>query len=408
MTTPGGISTGLAFLPTWLSEAREGHTLETNIAAWADASGWQHAGLIWPVDGLAVVTVSSSATPPTELVDVLKSLLAGRATVVWQLPGSSGRLYALLSPSGRSPGVVWAERSSSEPWTDIDRNYLTLSAKLIERSPLLAGKIGVILDSERLQQRLSDASAIAGRMAHDFDNILTGIIGFSDLTMPLLTPGSQPAKFVNEISKVGHRGIVFTQQLHQFSRSGQTKPQPGNVVDAVAKEEIRQRPSMTASIQFAVQFPTNLPAVAMEAGPLQALVGHLIENAVESSVGAHAVTVSGRPVELNATDARTFLGQVSAGSYVEITVRDSGGGMKPEVLAKLFVEPFVTTKVRHRGLGLAIVYRTLIAHRGGIRIDAATPTPGTIARVVIPIAAARSVIVPAATLASNTLQKVQP
>lgn len=408
MTALGGISTGLAFLPTWLSESREGHTLEAKVAAWADASGWQHAGLIWPIDGPAVVTITTSIAPPTELADVLKSLLAGRATVVWQLPGSSGRLYALLSPSGRSPGVVWAERSSSEPWTDIDRNYLTLSAKLIERSPLLAGKIGVILDPERLQQRLSDASAIAGRMAHDFDNILTGIIGFSDLTMPLLTPGSQSAKFVDEISKVGHRGIVFTQQLHQLSRSGQTKPQPGNVVDAVTKEEIRQRPSMTASIQYAVQFPTNLPAVAMEAGPLQALVGHLIENAVEASVGAHAVFVTARPVELNATDARSFLGQVSPGSYVEITVRDSGTGIKPEVRTKLFVEPFVTTKVRHRGLGLAIVYRTLIAHRGGIRIDAATPTPGTIARVVIPIAAARSVIVPAATLASNTLQKVQP
>ena len=408
MTTPGGISTGLAFLPTWLSEAREGQTLEANVAAWAEASGWQHAGLIWPIDGPAVVTISSSDAPPTELADVLKSLLAGRTTVVWQLPGSSGRLYALLSPSGRSTGVVWVERSSSEPWTDIDRNYLTLSAKLIERSPLLAGKIGAILDSERLQQRLSDASAIAGRMAHDFDNILTGIIGFSDLTMPLLTPGSQPAKFVNEISKVGHRGIVFTQQLHQLSRSGQTKPQPGSVVDAVAKEEIRQRPSLNASIQFAVQFPTNLPAVAMEAGPLQALVGHLIENAIESSAGAQAVSVTSRPVELTAIDARSFLGQVCPGSYVEITVRDSGGGIKPEVRAKLFVEPFVTTKVRHRGLGLAIVYRTLIAHRGGIRIDAATPTPGTIARVVIPIAAARSVIVPAATLASTTLRKVQP
>lgn len=402
MTALGGISTGLAFLPTWFAEAKEGQTLESNIAAWSLASGWQHAGLIWPIDGPAVVNVSATVAPPTELKEVVKPLLAGRETVVWQMPGSSGRLYTLVSPSGRSPGVVWAERSSSEPWTDADRNYLILSAKLIERSPLLAVKIGAILDSERLQQRLSDASVIAGRMAHDFDNILTGIIGFSDLTMPLLTPGSQSAKFVNEISKVGHRGIVFTQQLHQLSRSGQTKPQPCNVVAVVAKEESRQRPNMLAGMEFAVQFPTNLPAVAMEAGPLQALVGHLIENAVEASVTAHTVTVTGRPVELNATDARTFLGQVSAGSYVEITVCDSGNGMKPEVLAKLFVEPFVTTKVRHRGLGLAIVYRTLIAHRGGIRIDAATPGPGTIARVVIPIAAARSVIVPAATLASTT------
>ena len=402
MTALGGISTGLAFLPKWLAEAKDGQTLESNIAAWALASGWQHADLIWPIDGPAVVTVSAAVAPPAELKEVVKSLLAGRETVIWQLPGSSGRLYTMLSPSGRSPGVVWAERSSSEPWTDADRNYLILSAKLIERSPLLAGKVGTILDSERLQQQLSDASVIAGRMAHDFDNILTGIIGFSDLTMPLLTPGSQSAKFVGEISKVGHRGIVFTQQLHQLSRSGQTKPQPGNVVTVVAKEEARQRPNMLADMEFSVQFPTNLPAVAMDAGPLQSLVGHLIENAIESSAGSHAVSVTARPVVLTANDARSFLGKVCLGSYVEIIVSDSGSGMKPDVRAKLFVEPFVSSKVRHRGLGLAIVYRTLIAHHGGIRIDAATPGPGTIVRVVIPIAAARSVIVPAATLASTT------
>ena len=102
------------------------------------------------------------------------------------------------------------------------------------------------------------------------------------------------------------------------------------------------------------------------------------------------------------TEAKSFLGQVNPGTYVEIAVTDSGPGFTPLARSKVFVEPFYTTKIRHRGLGLAIVYRTLIAHRGGIRIDAATPGPGTIARVVIPIAAARSVIVPAATLASTT------
>jgi signal transduction histidine kinase len=67
------------------------------------------------------------------------------------------------------------------------------------------------------------------------------------------------------------------------------------------------------------------------------------------------------------------------------------------VRAKLFVEPFFTTKVRHRGLGLAVVYRTLFAHRGGVRIDPVPPPdPGTVVRVVIPFAAARPAVAPAA------------
>jgi signal transduction histidine kinase len=78
-----------------------------------------------------------------------------------------------------------------------------------------------------------------------------------------------------------------------------------------------------------------------------------------------------------------------------VTVQDTGPGIKPEVRARLFAEPFYTTKVRRRGLGLAIVYRTLSAHRGGVRIEPVPPPDsGTLARVVIP-PAARPAVVPA-------------
>ena len=77
-------------------------------------------------------------------------------------------------------------------------------------------------------------------MAHDFDNILTGIIGFSDLTLPLLPAGLAGRRSSSPRSrKVGQRGIQFTQQLHQLSRSGQVKPNPASVAAAVAKEEAR-------------------------------------------------------------------------------------------------------------------------------------------------------------------------
>lgn len=96
---------------------------------------------------------------------------------------------------------------------------------------------------------------------------------------------------------------------------------------------------------------------------------------------------------MNPSDALGFLGQVGPGAHIEITVQDAGPGIKPEHRAKLFAEPFFTTKVRHRGLGLAVVYRSLFAHRGGIRIDAAAPpATGTGVRIVIPLAAARPAV----------------
>ncbi|CAN5179522.1 hypothetical protein BH11PLA2_BH11PLA2_07390 [soil metagenome] len=411
MTTTGGLAAGMAFLPQWLKDSREPRALDSLLARWSQASGWKSAGLVWPLEPTPRVMLLAKdivaetlALPPAEARDVAGSLLDGQETVVWQASATATRLYTLIQPVSSVPGLLWAERLLNEPWQETDRSYLRLSARLIERSTAFGTRTGPNVDPERLQQRLADASVIAGRMAHDFDNILTGIIGFADLTQPMLPPEGKPSQFVGEISKVGQRGIVFTQQLHQLSRSGQTKPQPGSVAMALAKEEQRLKPQMPAGLKLTSQITTGMSAVAMEAGPLQTVLGHLLENAVEASAPGGSITVTAQPIELTAAEARAYLGTVAAGNHVEVTVQDTGSGIKPEVKAKLFVEPFFTTKVRHRGLGLAIVYRTLCAHRGGVRFDAATsPDSGTTVRVVLPLAAVRPVTVSSTTAGSIPL-----
>jgi len=392
MAFPNNLAAGLAFLPAWLTESRDGHTWDAVFSGWVRASGWRAAGVVWPAtetptlariarpDGVDVLSLL-----PAELGDVVRGLSAAQPTVVWQVPGGSGRLYTLIQPAGRPAGVVWVERPSAEPWAEDERHFLTLSARLMERSAALAAEIGPLIDADRLRQRLSDASVIAGRMAHDFDNILTGIIGFSDLSVPLVPLGSQPAKYLSEIGKAGQRGIVFTQQLHQLSRSGQAKPQPGQLSPCLAKEEARIRVSNPTACPVRIDIPTACALVAIDNAPLAALVGHLLENAVEATPAGGVVRVSARPVDLTPADARGYLGRVSAGPHVELTVSDNGTGIRPDVRAKLFAEPFFTTKVRHRGLGLAIAYRTLHAHAGGIRIDPVPPPEtGTVVRVVLP------------------------
>jgi signal transduction histidine kinase len=409
MTPTGGLPTGLAFLTHWLTDTPENSKLETSLSEWVRSSGFTSAGLAWPVEGTLKCVLNAkpelteaSQHPPVETSDVVKSLQSGSSTVLWQLPGTAGRLYTLLTPPGLAPGLLWAERSAKEPWTDLDRSYLMLSARMLERSIHLGKTIGPILDPVRIQQRLADASIIAGRMAHDFDNILTGIIGFADLTIPQLTPGTQPAKFVSEISKVGTRGTIFTQQLHQFSRSGQTKPQSGSLAIAIANEESRLKGMMPSGLNYVVNLPSHLAPVAMDIGPLQAVLGHILENAVEASAANGRIYVTAKHVELNWNDVKGYLGQANVGAHLEISIHDNGHGIKNEVRQKLFVEPFYTTKVRHRGLGLAIVYRILFAHRGGIRIDAAAPPEtGTTVRVIIPLVSARAAVSPTAIIGST-------
>lgn len=414
MSVSASITTGLASLPSWLTDTKEADALEVRLSGWVRASGYRSVAILSQLDGRSGLAVRASSegvsplsAPPAEVHDVLRALKAGQTTAVWQIPQSSGRLYTIFQPAGRPAGLLWAEREVNDPWTETDRHYLVLTVRLIERSPALAARIGPLLQSEQLDRRLADAAVIAGRMAHDFDNILTGIIGFADLSVPLIPAGSQPAKFVAEISKVGQRGIVFTQQLHQLSRSAASKPQPGSVANAWTKEETRLRSTLPAGVHFVGDVPVNLAPVAVELGPLSSLLGLILDNAVEASPPQSRISVSARVVDLNEADIRNYLGSAQPGPNVEILVQDRGVGIKPEHWVKLFAEPFFTTKVRHRGLGLAIAYRILNAHHGGIRIDSATPPDaGTTVRLILPLAAARPSAVAGPQHRTNTLNLV--
>jgi signal transduction histidine kinase len=396
MSNPGTLSAALAFLPQWWQETTDAGTFDLLLRGWSQASGWRACGFVWPGDNSPAVvklvqngTLVESSSPP-EVPDAVRRIRAGEESVVYSVPGTTGRVFVAVQPAGRSLGVLWADRVAGQPWSEADRAYLVLAARTIERSPALSLVVGPVMDPDKLYIRLGDAAVIAGRMAHDFDNILTGIIGFSDLTLPLLPAGSQAAGFVTEIGKVGQRGIQFTQQLHQLSRSGQAKPQPSGLVVALAKEEARLRPTMNPNVRVEKDLPANLPFVAAESGPLQVVLGHLLENAVEACPQGGLVRITARSTELSDADSKMYLGKVCVGPHLLVTVTDTGIGIKPEVRRRLFAEPFHTTKVRHRGIGLAIVYRTLCAHRGGIQIDPVpSPGTGTQVRVVLPLAAAR-------------------
>ena len=399
MSIPGTLPAALAFVPSWWQETTDAAAFDALLLGWARACEWPACGFVWlgeptPVTKAVQGGILINNPPPTELPDALRRLKGGETTVVYSLPGAASRAFAAVHPLGRVPGAVWAEKPAGRPWTDDERAYLALTGKALERSPAVVALLGPMVDADRLDQRLADAAVIAGRMAHDFDNLLQGIIGFSDLTLPLLQPGSQPANFVSQIGKVGQRGIVFTQQLHNLSRSGHSRPGPGSVPLAVSKEEARLRPITPAGVRLERDFPPNLPATAADTGPIQVVLGHLLENALEASAPGNVVRVAARAVELTDADAHAYLGRAAAGGHLQITVCDAGPGIKPEVRRRLFVEPFFTTKARHRGLGLAIAYRALCAHRGGIQFDSVTPPgTGTQVRVVLPLAADRPAVV---------------
>ena len=384
----------LPLLPRLLHESTEPHALEGFLSSLATALELPAIGIRWPLDRAASVVIAVGPCAANfdpiaiDSADIAKTLLSESLCF---LANPVPRLFARVALSGRPSAMLWFEFPPKQSTTTAHQSVIQTIAQMLPASPLFTKRIGISIDQARLLQRIADSSIVCGRMAHDFDNILTGILGFTDLSLPMLPVGSQPHQYLTEVSKGGQRGIVFTQQLHQLSRSGQTKPMPSSVGTVLAMEETRLKPTFKPELRLQLDVSAELPPVAIEGGPLQNVISHILDNAVEASPQGGVIRVTGSVIELDQAGVESFLGNPMPGSFVELRIQDQGTGIKPEIRPRLFVEPFYTTKVRHRGLGLAIIFRILHAHKGGIQIESnGTPGSGTLVRLILPLAPKKS------------------
>ncbi|HVK07831.1 MAG TPA: ATP-binding protein, partial [Gemmataceae bacterium] len=236
-------------------------------------------------------------------------------------------------------------------------------------------------------QRLDDAGKAARRVAHDLGNVFQAVGGFLSLALDMIERDSAALSSLTEAESASRMIAVFCEQLHQLNKSGEAKPGAASVGTAINRE-IARVTKANPKARIETDVAGDLPAVSLDGGGLQLVIGHLIENAAEAVPAEGPVRVSARLIELAPGDLAGYLGHPAPGPNIEITVRDAGPGMTADARRRAFIEPFFTTKARHRGLGLAVVYRSLYAHRGGVRVEHGTGR-GTTVAVVIPLAGAR-------------------
>jgi signal transduction histidine kinase len=374
------LATKLAFLPRLAAEVElTRDRLEGLLIELARVFGWTRAGTIGVLteaDPPLSVERGGKPGPSPALPPALAAgLNDGEAVVVADPALPARRWIALASPHGKR-AFLWAEMNSPTAWGDVDLILLRIVASLLTSA--MSASFASASEDERIAQRLQDAAAAAGRMAHDLDNLWTGIIGFTDLTLPMLHAGSLPHQYVSEVAAIGRRGTEMTQQLHQFSRSGTCRPLPTSIKSLIERECARLSPPAEARVA------DRLPNVALDPRAFQSMLAQLIANAREANP-AVAVTIAAGLRE-HTSNSVPFHGNPRPGSYVEVSVIDRGPGIRPDLRPRLFVEPFLTTKPRHRGLSLVTVHRIVRAHRGGIRVED-TPGGGTTVRVLLPVAA---------------------
>jgi signal transduction histidine kinase len=346
----------VAFVNRLLGSTDGWPTARALLADFCTAFGLRAAGLRWPADGAAVLLAETGPAEPT----------AVQASV----------------PVPQQPaGLLWADGARG------DEDFIRLAASALGHSAALRRFLGPVADQGRIAQRLEDAARVAGRVAHDMDNVFQGVTGFNALALEVLDPGSQAYQNVREAESAARQGMRFCVQLHQLSRGGAARPLPATLPTALAKEMGRLEKTFPG-VPFTVDASPALPAVAVEGGGLQLILGLLLDNAAEASPKDMPVRVTARLVELAPADLPGFLGCPATGPHVEVRIADAGPGLTDDARRRMFVEPFFTTKFRHRGLSLAVVYRMLYAHRGGVQADG-QPGQGTTIRVVFPLAAAR-------------------
>jgi signal transduction histidine kinase/FixJ family two-component response regulator len=298
-------------------------------------------------------------------------------------------LLTVVRPRAHSGWMLWLEADGERcAWSAAEAAALTLAGQALGRlleAPEPITRWVEQLDQAERQKDLETAARVASRLAHDFGNVLTGVIGFCDLSLALKAPAeSQLSRYLRELQRCAQNGAQLTHLLRLFCRRQAGGVLPCETATVVAEEAARLAPP---SGPFAVRttLGNGLPRAAIDAGQLRQVLAALLENARDAMQGAGAVSVSTRAVDLSADDCLDLYGDARPGSYVEIAVADSGPGLSADVSKRLFAELFFTNKPRRRGFGLAIAYGILHAHHGGLRLRPGA-SGGTIAEIYLPIA----------------------
>ncbi len=227
---------------------------------------------------------------------------------------------------------------------------------------------------------------LAGGVAHDFNNILTAIIGYGSLTL-MKTKTDDPSRHnVEEIIAAAHRGANLTKGLLAFSRKQIINPRPvniNNVIERVGKLLVRL---IGEDIKFDARLSEADLVVVADSGHMEQVLMNLATNARDSMPDGGLLHVETSQVLLD----EKFIAAHrygKAGAYALITMTDTGTGMDRTTAERVF-EPFFTTKETGRGtgLGLSMVYGIVKQHEGYINVYT-EPGMGTTFKIYLPLAA---------------------
>ena len=217
-------------------------------------------------------------------------------------------------------------------------------------------------------QKMEAIGRLAGGVAHDFNNLLTAILGYCELMLGDIDASNPLQADIAEIQKAGMSAVGLTRQILAFSRKAVIEPTLLDVNAVVSDFRAMLGRIIREDVQIVLHLQSGLPTVKADRGQMEQVIMNLAVNARDAMPHGGTLTITTATTQLDETYAKTHLA-VKPGSYVVLTVADTGMGMTPVVQEHLF-EPFFTTKGAGKGtgLGLATVHGVVMGSGGHIDV----------------------------------------
>jgi CheY-like chemotaxis protein len=237
---------------------------------------------------------------------------------------------------------------------------------------------------------MESIGTLAGGIAHDFNNSLSGIIGGAELLRYEEITDVQRREYIDLILTAADRAGELTRKLLAFSRKGTTVINSLNIIITLSDTVSILRRTIDKNVSINEDFRVESAWVEGDGALLQSAFLNLGINAGHAMPDGGNLTFSLDTVELNSDycDLSTF--EITPGTFIEISVSDTGQGIAPEIIPRIF-EPFFTTKEQGKGtgLGLAAVYATMRDHNGAITVYSEIGK-GTVFHVYLPLSKSQS------------------
>jgi two-component system cell cycle sensor histidine kinase/response regulator CckA len=286
---------------------------------------------------------------------------ADRKSVIqdWRAALRNGKEFSCMF-SVRVPeqGVRWLSARSAPITRDesLTLEHVAILEDLSERKRMEA----LFIEAQKMEA----VGHLAGGVAHDFNNMLAVILGYSDIVMARLKPDDPTRKHVEQIHLATERAVGLTRQLLAFSRKQELQPVVLDLNAVIGEMDKMLRRLIDENVELSVVPGKTLGRIKADAGYVGQVLMNLVVNARDAMPNGGKLTIETSNVTSDATYAQAHAG-VTHGDYVMLAVSDTGTGMTEEVKARMF-EALFTTKPKGKGTGLGLsTCQTIVKQSGG-------------------------------------------